>query len=280
MKMTEPIIIAEAGINHNGDFAKAIELIKAAHESKADFVKFHATCSDRITNKNKFNALWRDEHGEDEPFSSFVKRVEFSVGQFKTLLDFSIELGIEFMVTPYDLHVLDQMLDLGIKNIKLASCDLIKDEYVKLATKKAKLLVLATGMASESEIQHAINLVEPQKTYVLHCISEYPAPVDRSNLKYIEHLTKTYQIKAGFSDHTDDIIIPLIAVAKGAVMVEKHLMLENDNNCPDHKVSVTKEKLSDLVFHAKNMKNIMGSGKKIMSDLEIANRKKFRYRWK
>ena len=280
MKMTEPIIIAEAGINHNGDFGKAIELIKAAHESKADFIKFHATCADRISDKNKFNALWRDQHGMDEPFSAFVKRVEFSAGQFKKLLDFSIELGIEFMVTPYDLPTLEQMLDLGIKNIKLASCDLIKDEYVKIATKKAKLLVLSTGMASEREIQHAINLVAPQKTYVLHCISEYPAPVGHSNLKYIEHLAKTYQIKAGFSDHTDDIIIPLLAVAKGAVMVEKHLMLENDNNCPDYKVSVTKDKLSDLVFHAKNIRDIMGSGEKIMSDVEIKNREKFRYRWK
>jgi len=278
--MTEPIIIAEAGINHNGDVAKAIELIKAAHESKADFIKFHATCSDRISDKNRVDVLWRDQHGKDEPFSAFVKRVEMSVGQFKKLLDFSIELGIEFMVTPYDLPTLEQMLDLGIKNIKLASCDLIKDEYIKLATKKAELLVLATGMASEIEIQHAINLVEPEKTYVLHCISEYPAPVHHSNLKYIEHLSKTYRIKVGFSDHTDDIIIPLLAVAKGAVMVEKHLMLENDNNCADYMVSVTKEKLSDLVFHAKNMRNIMGPGKKIMSDLEIANRKKFRYRWK
>ena len=278
--MTEPIIIAEAGINHNGDFGKAVELIKAAHESKADFIKFHAVCSDRINDKNKFDALWREQHGKDEPFSAFVKRVEFSVGQFKRLLDFSMELGIEFMVTPYDLPVLEQMLDLGIRNIKLASCDLIKDEYIKCATKKAKLLVLATGMATESEIQHAIKLVEPQKTYVLHCISEYPAPVGRSNLKYIEHIAKTYGIKTGFSDHTNDIIIPLLAIAKGAVMVEKHLMLENDHNCPDHKVSVSKEKLSDLVFHAKNMKNIMGSGERIMSDLEITNRGKFRYRWK
>lgn len=280
MKITEPIIIAEAGINHNGDFGKAIELIKAAHESKADFIKFHATCSDRISDKNKFDALWCDQHGKDEPFSAFIKRVELSVGQFKKMLDFSMELGIELMVTPYDLPTLEQMLDLGIENIKLASCDLIKDEYIKLATKKAKLLVLATGMASESEIQHAISLIEPQKTYVLHCISEYPAPVPHSNLKYIEHLAKTYQIKAGFSDHTDDIIIPLLAVAKGAVMVEKHLMLENDNNCPDYKVSVTKEKLSDLVFHAKNMRYIMGSGEKEMSDLEMTNRDKFRYRWK
>ena len=279
MKITEPIIIAEAGINHNGDFGKAIELIRAAHESKADFIKFHATCSDRISDKNKVNALWRDQHGEDEPFSAFLKRVEFSVEEFAKLFDFSMKLGIEFMVTPYDLPTLEQMLDLGIKNIKLASCDLIKDEYIKIATKKAKLLVLATGMASESEIQHALNLVAPHKTYVLHCISEYPAPVNHSNLKYIEHLSKTYQIKAGFSDHTDDIIIPLLAVAKGAVMVEKHLMLENDKNCPDYKVSVTKEKLSDLVFHAKNMKNIMGSGEKILSDVEIKNKEKFRYRW-
>jgi len=280
MKMTEPIIIAEAGINHNGDFVKAIELIRAAHESKADFIKFHATCSDRISDKNKVNALWRDQHGEDEPFSAFVKRVEFSVEQFKKLFDFSLELGIEFMVTPYDLPTLEQMLDLGIKNIKLASCDLIKDEYIKIATKKAKLLVLATGMASESEIQHAINLVAPEKTYVLHCISEYPALVVHSNLKYIEHLAKTYRIKAGFSDHTNDIIIPLLAVAKGAVMVEKHFMLEKDKNCPDYKVSVTKEKLSDLVSYAKKMRYIMGSGKKIMSDLEIKNREKLRHRWK
>lgn len=280
MKMTEPIIIAEAGINHNGDFGKAIELIKVAHESKADFVKFHVAYSGRISDKDKFNTLWREQHGKDEPFSDFVKRIEFSQIQFKKLFDFSTELGIGFMVTPYDLPALEQMLDLGIKNIKLASCDLIKDEYIKLATKKANLLVLSTGMASESEIQHALDLVAPQKTYVLHCISEYPAPVDHSNLKYIEHIAKTYRIKAGFSDHTDDIIIPLLAVAKGAVMVEKHFMLENDPLCPDFKVSVTKEKLSDLVFYAKKMTSILGSGVKSMSDLEIKNREKFRYRWK
>lgn len=277
--MEEPIIIAEAGVNHDGDFAKAKKLIKEAHESKADFIKFHAAYADRIQNKEKFNRLWKDEHDERELFSDFVKRVEFSRNQLKKLFEYSKFLGINFMVTTYDMPALKQTLDLGIKNIKLASCDIVKDDLVKIASKEADLLVISTGMAFEEEIRQAIELIDVDKTYVLHCVSEYPTPITHSNLHYINHLKRTYDVKVGFSDHSDDIIIPLLAVADGAVMIEKHFMLENQKNCPDYKVSVTKKKLAKLVFYAKNMEAILGKGEKLISEQEIKNREKFRYRW-
>lgn len=278
--MKEPLIIAEAGVNHNGDFEKAKMLIKLAAECGADFVKFHMAYADRIQNRDKYNRLWGDRHGTDENFCEFVKRAEFSRTQFKELFEFATSLGINFMITPYDIPALEQTLDIGIRNIKLASCDIVKDEYIKLATKEADLLVIATGMAFEKEIEHAMNLIDKRKTYVLHCISEYPAPIEHSNLCYINHLKRKYKVKVGFSDHTADIIVPLLAVAKGAQMIEKHFMLDNDANCPDYDVSVTKDKLKDLVYHAKNIKSIYGDEKKKLSDKEYKNREKFRYRWK
>jgi len=278
--MTKPIIIAEAGINHNGDFDKAMALIRVAHECRADYVKFHAAYASRIKDKEKFNALWSGVHGAGELFSDFVKRVELSTDQFKQLFAFAQDLGIGFMVTPYDLPALEEMLDLGIRNIKLASCDLIKDEYIKIATRHADCLVLSTGMAHEDEIGHALELVDRQKTYVLHCVSEYPAPLDHSNLRYMQHLRDQYKVRVGFSDHTDDILVPLLAVAHGAIMIEKHFMLDDGQPCPDQKVSVTKAGLAKLVYYAKHIDEILGSGSKDMSEQEINNRQRFRHRWR
>ena len=277
--LNEPLIIAEAGINHKGIFNNAIKLIDAAKNSGADFVKFHAAYSSRISNKNKYNKLWKENHPDSEPFSDFVRKVEFTKNQFGDLRDYSKEIGIELMVTPYDTEALKMLFDLNIRNIKFASCDIIKLDMISHANKKSDLLVLATGMADEKEIEKAVSLVDKDKTYVLHCISLYPMPLSYANLNYINHLYDKYNIKVGYSDHTDDIVLPVLSLAFGAKMIEKHFMLSIDQNVPDRAVSVTEGKLKDLVNYSKNFTEIIGKAQRVLSSDELFNRNKFRNRW-
>ncbi len=278
---TEPIIIAEAGINHGGSLDKAKLLVDLANDTGADYVKFHYAIADRMLTPDKHNSLWNDRHPQgSEDLRTFVKKVELHSKDFIELKKYAENKDIKIMLSCYDMPSIEDSIKIGIRDIKLASCDIIKDDYIHYLNEHADTFVLATGMATMEEIDHAVSISRPEKMWLLHCISEYPMPDKLANLNFITTLKKRYNVRVGFSDHTADYVIPLLAVYQGADMIEKHFMIEGDTTCCDANVSIDPTQMKKLVYFAKNRNAILGSGNREMSPKEWANRDKYRNRWK
>jgi len=272
-----PIIIAEAGINHRGSKAKAKEYITAAARAGADYIKFHMAYANRMVNVKQKQILWNDAHPVDiEPVDEFVKRVELSLEDISDLVEFSKVANIKFMVSCYDLESINDALDIGIKNIKLASCDFVREDFVTRLNNRADEVFLATGMVDSVELNNAKRYIDNAKTHVMHCISLYPTPFNKLNLNFINTL-KEFGWSAGYSDHTSGIGACVASLNFDPSCIEKHFMLDSD--CADEKVSCYPRELEELVNISKSYRKIFGSGERDICEEEYENRKKFRNRW-
>ena len=274
------IIIAEAGVNHNGNINIAKELIDVAAEAKVDYVKFQTFKAETIVSKSASKASYQISNSENKDETQFemLKNLELSDRDHFILFDYCKSKNIRFLSTAFDISGLEFLNNLGIDLMKVPSGEITNLPYLKKVSSFGKPIILSTGMASILEIEQAINILKSGKTSinditVLHCNTAYPTPMNDVNLLAMLHLKNKFNVKVGYSDHTLGIEVPIAASAIGATIIEKHFTINKDFIGPDHSSSLSPDELSEMVCSIRNIeKACSGTGKKIVSNSEKANK--------
>lgn len=271
------IIIAEAGVNHNGDLKIAEELIQVAAKAGADFVKFQTFQSNSISSKLAGRAEYQKANmKEDGSQISMLKKLELNFEMHQHLIQVCKQNKIQFLSTAFDLPSIDLLIQLGIKLWKIPSGEITNYPYLKKIGSLNGEVILSTGMSNLGEIEAALSVLENAGTKrenitVLHCTTEYPAPMNEVNLRAMLAIQNAFGVKVGYSDHTVGIEISLAAVALGANMIEKHFTLDRNLPGPDHKASLEPNELNALVSGIRNIELALGDGVKKPFPSEIRN---------
>lgn len=273
--MKKTLIIAEAGVNHNGSMEMAKELIKTAHECGADIVKFQTSKLDSLVSKSAQMADYQKKNtGVVESQKEMLKKLLLGFEDFIELADYCKEVGITFLSTPFDIesiHFLDHLQDVW----KVPSGEITNYPYLVEIGKTGKPVILSTGMAEMDEINNAIQVLNDNGTEditILHCTTEYPAPIEDVNLNVMKTFEKEFGLPVGYSDHTQGIEIDIAAAALGAVVIEKHFTLDRNLPGPDHKASLEPDELKAMVDGIRKVDLAMGSFEKHPSEAEMKNR--------
>lgn len=273
--MGKTFIIAEAGDNHNGDIRLAYQLIDAAVEAGADCVKFQTFITDEIISQQAEMAEYQKKNiGVTESQYDMVKKLELSFTDFRNLKDYCDKKGIMFLSTPFDLQSIDFLNTLNLKFWKIPSGEITNLPYLMKIAQTKKEVILSTGMATMEEIEAAVNILKKngtKKINILHCTTEYPAPLDEVNLRAINTIADRFHVDVGYSDHTEGILIPIAAVAMGATIIEKHFTLDKTMPGPDHKASLEPQELKSMIANIRMLENAMGDGVKRPSLSEQKN---------
>lgn len=269
------MIIAEAGVNHNGDIRLAKELIDVAAESKADAVKFQTFISENCITRRTAKAKYQEKlTGNDEGQFDMLKKLELSFDTFIELKEYCAKKHIIFMSTPFDNDSVDFLnsIDLGI--FKIPSGEVTNYPLLKKIGRLHKKVILSTGMCVLEEIQDAIDILKGEGTVdisLLHCNTQYPTPIDDVNLRAMLTLKKEFGVPVGYSDHTQGIEVPLAAVALGAEIIEKHFTLDKKMYGPDHIASLDPNELKNMVEGIRKVECALGSALKQVSASESEN---------
>ncbi len=271
-------IIAEAGVNHNGDIQLAKKLIDAAADSGADYVKFQTFVASKIISRKAPRAEYQVRNtGKEESQLEMVRKLELSEADHWELQSYCQTKGIGFLSTPFDFESIDLLKRLGVGIGKIPSGEIINLPYLRKMAVSFEELILSTGMATMPELSQAVDILvaggaSRDRITVLHCNTEYPTPMKDVNLKAMLSIEETLGVKTGYSDHTLGIEVPIAAVALGATMIEKHFTLDKDLPGPDHKASLDTRELSSMARAIRNISlAISGSGIKEPSASEIKN---------
>ena len=277
--MNKTLIIAEAGVNHNGDITLAKKLIDAAANAGVDFVKFQTFKANKIVSPNAKKADYQLSSAgkEDESQLKMLKKLELSDTDHQELISYCQKKNIKFFSTAFDVDGISYLSSLGFDIFKIPSGELTNFPYLKAIAQTKKPVILSTGMANLDEIGVAITVLitnGTKKEYltVLHCNTEYPTPMCDVNLKAMLTIKKEFDVQIGYSDHTLGIEVPIAAVALGATVIEKHFTLDRNLKGPDHKASLEPKELKDMVDAIRNIeKAISGNGLKEPSPSEKKN---------
>ena len=273
------LIIAEAGVNHNGDVSLAKELIAAAAAAGADLVKFQTFIAANIISRSAPKAEY--QKGATDPQESqqeMVRKLELTLENHLELIAECQKQGVGFFSTAFDKDSIDLLEELGGSDIvKVPSGELTNLPYLRYLTRHGKRVLLSTGMANQGEIEAAINVVEQagtprEKITVLHCTTEYPTPMEDVNLRAMVNIGKAFGVSVGYSDHTPGIEIPIAAVALGATVIEKHFTLDRNLPGPDHRASLEPNELKAMVQGIRNIEKALGDGIKRPSPSELKNK--------
>jgi N,N'-diacetyllegionaminate synthase len=273
------LIIAEAGVNHNGDMALAKELIAAAAEAGADLVKFQTFIAANIISRNAPKAEY--QKGATDPRESqqeMVRKLELTRENHLEMIAECEKQGIGFFSTAFDKDSIDLLEELGGADIvKVPSGELTNLPYLRYLTRHGKHVLLSTGMANLGEIEAAINVVEQAGTprdriTVLHCTTEYPTPMEDVNLRAMVNIGKAFGVSVGYSDHTPGIDVPIAAVALGAKVIEKHFTLDRNLPGPDHRACLEPHEIKAMVEGIRNIEKALGDGIKRPSPSELKNK--------
>ncbi len=270
------IIIAEAGVNHNGDINKAKKLIEIAAKSGADYVKFQTFKAEKLVTKFANKAEYQKENtGNDGSQYEMLKKYEISEPMHKILMEHCKKNNIKFLTTAFDIESLNYIHSLGIKLAKIPSGEITNLPYLREVAKKFDEIILSTGMSNMSEIISAYKVLNnnPKKEItILHCNTDYPTKFDDVNLMAMQTIQSCIKSKVGYSDHTLGIEVAVAAVALGANVIEKHFTIDRNLEGPDHKASLEPNELNQMVKSIRNIELAMaGSGKKIPSKSEFKN---------
>lgn len=273
------IIIAEAGVNHNGSIENAYHLVDAAVEAGVDYIKFQTFKAEKLVSKNAQKADYQKENtgNHEESQLDMLKKLELSHEQHELLIDYCQKKHIKFFSTAFDLDSLQYLKDIGLDIVKIPSGEITNYPYLRLASQLFKQVILSTGMATMEEIQDAVNVFklagfQNQDITILHCNTEYPTPMSDVNLKAMLHIQQHFGTAVGYSDHTLGIEVPIAAVALGATMIEKHFTLNKNMEGPDHIASLEPSELKAMVSAIRNIeKALEGTGLKSPSPSEIKN---------
>lgn len=277
MKNNKIIIIAEAGVNHNGCIETAKELIDAAAYAGADYVKFQTFTADTLVTRAVDKAEYQ-KNLTDKSESQFemIKKLELTKEVHIELIQYCAGRGIKFLSTAFDINSIDLLLKLDIEFFKIPSGEITNLPYLRYIGKAGKPIILSTGMSNIIEIQEAITALiksgtPKEKITVLHCNTEYPTPMQDVNLNAMLSIRDLLGVKIGYSDHTLGIVIPIAATAMGATVIEKHFTLDRNLPGPDHQASLEPDELKEMVQAIHNVEAAMGDGKKNPSPSELKN---------
>jgi N,N'-diacetyllegionaminate synthase len=271
------LIIAEAGVNHNGDMEIAKKLIHAAAEAGADLVKFQTFRAKRLVTPTAVQASYQKRNSViDESQYEMLQKLELTLDMHQELIDECGRHGIGFFSTGFDIESVDLLVSLGQKLFKIPSGEITNLPYLRYIGGLRLPIILSTGMSTLGDIEAAINVLEEAGTdrkdlIVLHCTTEYPAPMVEVNLKAISTLRSTFGLKTGYSDHTMGIEVPIAAVALGAVVIEKHFTLDRSLPGPDHIASLEADELKSMVVAIRNIELAVGDGIKKLTRSEFEN---------
>ncbi|MEZ9845386.1 N-acetylneuraminate synthase [Vibrio breoganii] len=297
------LIIAEAGVNHNGSEELAFDLVNAAHEAGADIVKFQTFKAKNLVTKDAAQAEYQVANTQkQESQYSMLKRLELSFDAHHRLVEHCNELGIEFLSTAFDSESLDFLVnELELKRLKLPSGEIANAPLLLEHARTGCDLIVSTGMATLSEVEAALGVIafgyiadeseQPsiesfqaayssdegqrllqEKVTILHCTTEYPAPINEINLRAMDTLKTAFSLKAGYSDHSEGITIPIAAVARGATLIEKHFTLDKNLEGPDHKASLEPHELKAMIDAIRHVELALGSTVKKPTVSEVKNK--------
>ena len=278
MKKKRTTIIAEAGVNHNGNIEIAKRLIDEAAEAGANIIKFQTFSADKITTRKtkKFNYQILNSDPQETQYD-MLKRLELTQKMHQELIDYSLKRKIEFLSTGFDTDSINFLVEQGIKIIKIPSGEIDNLPFLRHIGKFGLPVILSTGMSYLDEIKNAITVLESVGTArknitVLHCNTAYPTPMSDVNILAMTNIRKAFGVAVGYSDHTLGIEVPIAAVALGASIIEKHFTLDRKLSGPDHKASLEPNELKLMVLGIRNVEQAMGDGIKRPSNSEKMNK--------
>ena len=272
------LIIAEAGVNHNGDIDIAKKLIEVAAEAGADLVKFQTFSADRLVTPSAKKALYQSKTtDQSESQQAMLGRLELTTEMHLVLIEHCAASGIGFFSTGFDIQSIDFLNELGMDCIKIPSGEITNLPYLRHIGGLGKPVILSTGMATLGEIDEALVVLESSGTLresitVLHCSTEYPTPMMDVNIRAMNSIGNAFGVNVGYSDHTVGIEIAIAAVALGATVIEKHFTLDRSLPGPDHKASLEPMELKEMVRCIRNIEMALGDGIKRPNVGEMVNK--------
>lgn len=273
--MNKVFIIAEAGVNHNGDIEVAKKMIDVASESGVDAIKFQSFKAENLVCKNAEKAEYQKQTTDSEETQfEMIKKLELDQSKHEELIKYCNEKGVMFLSSPFDLESIDLLNSLGVEIFKIPSGEIENVPYLEKIGQLNKKVILSTGMCSLADIEFAINILKNSGTNdvtVLHCNTEYPTPMKDVNLSAMNTIKEAFKIKVGYSDHTKGIEVPIAAVALGAEVIEKHFTIDKQMEGPDHRASLDPAELKAMVKSIRNIEVALGDGVKKPSSSETKN---------
>jgi N-acetylneuraminate synthase len=275
-------IIAEAGVNHNGDPKRALDMVDVAAAAGADAIKFQTFTADKLVSGQAEKAEYQKRETGGGSQHEMLKSLEMSETLHLRLFERCAELGIEFMSTPFDEQAADFLVALGMKRIKVPSGEIVNDRLLRHLAAKGRPMIVSTGMATMAEVEEAVRVVReawgaapPEgdaPLTVLHCTSNYPAAPNEVNLRAMTTMADALRLPVGYSDHTLGIVAAIAAASRGAAVIEKHFTLDRDLPGPDHKASLTVDQLGEMVRAIREVELLLGSAVKAPTESELAVR--------
>ena len=277
MNNKKVIIIAEAGVNHNGSYELAIKMVDEAKRAGADYVKFQTAKPELVISTFAPKAEYQKETtGAAESQLDMCKAIHLPLTDYKPLKEYCDKVGIGFMSTPFDLVSIDVLEPLYMDYYKIPSGEITNLPYLRKIASKHRPVILSTGMCEVEEVEAALQVLEQggvkrSDIIVLHCNTEYPTPMADVNLRAMDDLRRSLGVEVGYSDHTKGIEVPIAAVALGATVIEKHFTLDKTMEGPDHKASLEPDELKAMVDAIRNIEQALGDGHKHVSPSERKN---------
>ncbi len=276
--MKKTTIIAEAGVNHNGDPEIAKQLVDVAVDAGADIVKFQTFRAEKLVSMEALKAEYQlktARNGDKHQFY-MLKKLEIDLETHEMLIDYCREKNIEFLSTAFDIESIALLNRLGLKRIKISSGEITNLPYLKKAGILGKPVILSTGMSDLGEVEDALDILmetglRRDKITLLHCNTEYPTPYEDVNLRAMQSMASAFGVSVGYSDHTLGIEVPVAAVAMGASVIEKHFTLNREMEGPDHKASLEPFELKLMVQSIRNIEKALGTGIKKPTPSEMRN---------
>ena len=276
--MKHTLVIAEAGVNHNGSLEMAKQLIDVAAEAGVDYVKFQTFKAELLVSKNAVKAEYqqRNLHDGNDSQYQMLKHLELTWEQHLILIDYCKKKGVKFFSTAFDLDSIDFLAELHLGLWKIPSGEITNYPYLRKIAQKGEPVILSSGMSGYREIEEALavlveNGVRHDDIIVLHCNTEYPTPMEDVNLRAMQSIAERFHVKVGYSDHTRGIEVPVAAVALGASVIEKHFTLDRNLEGPDHKASLEPDELKRMVLSIRNIEKALGDAEKRISPSEAKN---------
>ncbi|CAE06963.1 putative N-acetylneuraminic acid synthetase [Parasynechococcus marenigrum WH 8102] len=275
--MQKTLVIAEAGVNHNGDLQLAKSLIDVARDAGADVVKFQTFQASQLATQHAEQAAYQQKAlDSSEGQLAMLKRLELHPEHHVELIEYCMQKNIEFLSTAFDISSIGLLATLKPKRWKVPSGEITNLPYLRKIGRQGQPVILSTGMANLGEIEAALSVLEQAGTFrsmitVLHCTTEYPAPVEQVNLRAMNSISQAFDVAVGYSDHTSGISVPIAAVAMGAVLIEKHLTLNRTLPGPDHKASLEPDQFAAMVQGIRTIEQALGDGIKRPTPSEQSN---------
>lgn len=277
--MKHVLIIAEAGVNHNGSIETAKKMIDKAVDADVDIIKFQTFKSEKLVSKSAQQAEYQKKNigsSSDNSQLNMLKKLELSHTDHKELIEYCHTKGIKFFSTAFDLESVDYLHSLNLGLWKIPSGEITNYPYLKKIAQFGEPVILSTGMCEMQDIEAALkvltdNGLSKDKISILHCNTEYPTPFNDVNLLAMNELKDRFGVRVGYSDHTKGIEVPIAAVALGAEIIEKHFTLDRNMEGPDHKASLEPDELKAMVSSIRNIELALGDGHKTVSESERKN---------